>query len=131
MLDSMLKVSLTLVAFDKMSKVIRDAVNTSNSEFDKMQNKIKNLSADLEKVGKAATIVGGSLMAFSAANLKLAADFSAGMTNVSTLIDTNVENFDAMKEEVLQIAKRTPVGIFITKHKLRLLKKLFRIILKY
>ena len=111
MLDSMLKVSLTLVAFDKMSKVIRDAVNSSNSEFDKMQNKIKNLSADLEKVGKAATIVGGSLMAFSAANLKLAADFSAGMTNVSTLIDTNVENFDAMKEEVLQIAKRTPVAL--------------------
>ena len=111
MLDSMLKVSLTLVAFDKMSKVIRDAVNTSNSEFDKMQNKIKNLSSDLEKVGKAATIVGGSLMAFSAANLKLAADFSAGMTNVSTLIDTNVENFDAMKEEVLQIAKRTPVAL--------------------
>lgn len=107
----MLKVSLTLVAFDKMSKVIRDAVNTSNSEFDKMQNKIKNLSSDLEKVGKAATIVGGSLMAFSAANLKLAADFSAGMTNVSTLIDTNVENFDAMKEEVLQIAKRTPVAL--------------------
>ena len=111
MLDSMMKVSLTLVAFDKMSKVIRDAVNTSNSEFDKMQNKIKNLSADLEKVGKAATIVGGSLMAFSAANLKLAADFSAGMTNVSTLIDTNVEDFDAMKEEVLQIAKRTPVAL--------------------
>jgi len=111
MLDSMLKVSLTLVAFDKMSKVIRDAVNTSNSEFDKMQNKIKNLSSDLEKVGKAATIVGGSLMAFSAANLKLAADFSAGMTNVSTLIDTNVENFDAIKEEVLQIAKRTPVAL--------------------
>lgn len=107
----MMKVSLMLVAFDKMSKVIRDAVNTSNSEFDKMQNKIKNLSADLEKVGKAATIVGGSLMAFSAANLKLAADFSAGMTNVSTLIDTNVENFDAMKEEVLQIAKRTPVAL--------------------
>ncbi len=111
MLDSMMKVSLTLVAFDKMSKVIRAAVNTSNSEFDKMQNKIKNLSSDLEKVGKAATIVGGSLMAFSAANLKLAADFSAGMTNVSTLIDTNVENFDAMKEEVLQIAKRTPVAL--------------------
>ena len=111
MLDSMMKVSLTLVAFDKMSKVSRDAVNTSNSEFDKMQNKIKNLSSDLEKVGKAATIVGGSLMAFSAANLKLAADFSAGMTNVSTLIDTNVENFDAMKEEVLQIAKRTPVAL--------------------
>ena len=27
------------------------------------------------------------------------------------MIDTNVENFDAMKEEVLQIAKRTPVAL--------------------
>ena len=37
MLDTMLKVSLTLVAFDKMSRVIRDAVNKSNDEFDKLQ----------------------------------------------------------------------------------------------
>ena len=41
MLDSMMKVSLTLVAFDKMSRVIRDAVTTSNDEFSKPQNKIQ------------------------------------------------------------------------------------------
>ena len=111
MLENEMKISLTLVAFDKMSKVLRDAVHSSNAEFDKMQNKIQSLSSNLESIGKAATIVGGSLTAIGAANLKLAGDFSAGMTNVATLIDTNVENFDAMKEEVLQIAKRTPVAL--------------------
>ena len=111
MLENEMKISLTLVAFDKMSKVLRDAVHSSNSEFDKMQNKIQSLSSNLESIGKVATIVGGSLTAIGVANLKLAGDFSAGMTNVATLIDTNVENFDAMKEEVLQIAKRTPVAL--------------------
>ncbi len=111
MLENEMKISLTLVAFDKMSKVLRDAVHSSNAEFDKMQNKIQSLSSNLERIGKVATIVGGSLTAIGAANLKLAGDFSAGMTNVATLIDTNVENFDAMKEEVLQIAKRTPVAL--------------------
>lgn len=111
MLENEMKISLTLVAFDKMSKVLCDAVHKSNEEFDKMQNKIQTLSSKLEGFGKVATIVGGSLTAIGAANLKLAADFSAGMTNIATLIDTNVENFEEMKEEVLQIAKRTPVAL--------------------
>ena len=51
MLDTMMKVSLTLVAFDKMSRVIRDAVNKSNDEFDKLQQKIKNTSDMLDKLG--------------------------------------------------------------------------------
>ena len=87
MLENEMKISLTLVAFDKMSKVLRDAVHSSNAEFDKMQNKIQSLSSNLESIGKVATIVGGSLTAIGAANLKLAGDFSAGMTNVATLFD--------------------------------------------
>lgn len=111
MLDSAMKISLTLVAFDKMSKVIRDSVTKSNSEFDKMKHKIQDVSANLEKIGKAATIAGGALLGMSAVNLKMAADFEKGMANVSTLIDTNIENFGAMKNEVLEIARRTPVEL--------------------
>ena len=111
MLDEAMKVSLTLVAFDKMSKVIKDAVQKSNEDFNKMQTKIKDVSDRLEKFGKSATVVGGALMGLSAVNLKMAADFEAGMANVSTLIDTNIENFGAMKDEVLEIAKRTPVAL--------------------
>ena len=33
MLENEMKISLTLVAFDKMSKVLRDAVHSSNSLF--------------------------------------------------------------------------------------------------
>ena len=61
MLDTMLKVSLTLVAFDKMSRVIRDAVNKSNDEFDKLQREIKNTSDMLDKLGQNMTKVGGAL----------------------------------------------------------------------
>lgn len=52
MLDTMMKVSLTLVAIDKMSRVVRDAVNKSNSEFDKLQNKIRKTSETLDKLGQ-------------------------------------------------------------------------------
>ena len=61
MLDTMLKVSLTLVAFDKMSRVIRDAVDKSNDEFDKLQREIKNTSDMLDKLGQNMTKIGGAL----------------------------------------------------------------------
>lgn len=63
MLDTMMKVSLTLVAFDKMSRVIRDAVNKSNSEFDKLQNKINKTSEVLDKLGQNMTKLGAGLTA--------------------------------------------------------------------
>jgi len=106
-----MKVSMTLIAFDKMSRVIRDAVGKSNEQFDKMKNKLQDISRDMDKIGKSATVMGGIALGVSAANLKMAADFEKQMANVSTLIDTNVENFSAMKDEVLEIAKRTPVAL--------------------
>lgn len=111
MLDTMMQISLSLVAFDKMSKVIRDAVQKSDSEFDKMQKKIQKVSESFDKIGKAASVAGGILTAVSVANLKMAADFETNMASVSTLIDTNVENMSAIKNEVLEIAKRTPVAL--------------------
>lgn len=68
MLDNMMKVSLTLVAFDKMSRVIRDAVTKSNDEFSKLQNKIQQTSEMLDKLGTnmiklgaGLTVTGGAL----------------------------------------------------------------------
>jgi len=68
MLDTAMKISLSLVAFDKMSKVIRDAVNKSNSEFDKLQTKIQktsdvleSLGANMSKLGAGLTLAGGGL----------------------------------------------------------------------
>ena len=52
MSDTFMQISLSLVAFDKMSRVIKDAVQKSNTEFDKMQKKIKATSDMMDKLGK-------------------------------------------------------------------------------
>jgi len=59
----MMKVSLTLVAFDKMSRVIRDAVTKSNDEFSKLQNKIQQTSDMLDKLGANMVKLGAGLTA--------------------------------------------------------------------
>lgn len=68
MLENEMKISLTLVAFDKMSKVLRDAVHNSNEEFTKLQNKIQltsdmldKLGANMVKLGAGLTATGGAL----------------------------------------------------------------------
>ena len=58
-----MKVSLTLVAFDKMSKVIKDAVRKSNDEFAKLQDEIKDTSEMLDKLGQNMTKLGAGLTA--------------------------------------------------------------------
>jgi TP901 family phage tail tape measure protein len=62
-IDSMMKISLTLVAIDKMSRVIRDAVNKSNQEFQKMQNEIKQTSQTLDELGQKIAKTGGIITA--------------------------------------------------------------------
>lgn len=61
MLDTMMKVSLTLVAFDKMSRVIKDTVNKSNDEFNKLQRKVKQTSESIETLGKNMMALGGGM----------------------------------------------------------------------
>lgn len=63
MLENEMKISLTLVAFDKMSKVLRDAVHKSNEEFTKLQNKIQQTSEMLDKLGTNMVKLGAGLIA--------------------------------------------------------------------
>lgn len=56
-----MKVSLTLIAVDKMSRTIRDAVSKSNAEFDKLQSKITKTSETLDNLGKNMAKVGAGL----------------------------------------------------------------------
>ena len=63
MLENEMKISLTLVAFDKMSKVLRDAVHNSNEEFTKLQNKIRQTSEMLDKLGTNMVKLGAGLTA--------------------------------------------------------------------
>lgn len=63
MLDTMMKVSLTLIAFDKMSRVIKDAVSKSNEEFDKLQRKVKEVSDATKEIGMGLSTAGAGMIA--------------------------------------------------------------------
>lgn len=66
MLDQMMKISLTLVAIDKMSRVIRGAVSKSEEQFDNLQKKIKLTSESIDKLGQNMTKAGAGLTAAGA-----------------------------------------------------------------
>ena len=63
MIDNMMKISLTLVAIDKMSRVIKDAVKKSETEFQKLQNEIKETSRMFDEMGKKIATAGAGLTA--------------------------------------------------------------------
>lgn len=111
MASNSLNLNMFLRAKDGLSGIVHSAVTKSDKDFEALRQRIQKTSDTLNKVGKGAIVAGGAMVAASAVNLKMAADFETGMSSVSTLIDTNVEDFGAMKKQVLDIAKRTPVAL--------------------
>ena len=63
MIETMMQISLTLVAFDKMSKVVKEAVYKSENEFDKLQKKIKDTADSIDKLGQNITKLGAGITA--------------------------------------------------------------------
>ncbi len=106
-----MKLNLILKATDGMSAVVKSACSQSDEAFDKMNKKLEETAGGFDKAGKKIALFGGALTGLSIANVKMAGDFEAGMNNVSTLIDTNVENLDEMKKKVLEIGKSSPKAI--------------------
>lgn len=106
-----MRLSLVLSAKDRLSSVVRTSVLKSEKAFDRFQRKIDNVSRSFTDIGKRSVVMGTGAVAAGGLMLKSAADFETGMSNVSTLIDTNVESLSAMNKEVLAIGKRTPVAL--------------------
>lgn len=106
-----LKLKLVLKANDGMSGVVRQAVRSSDADFEKLQRSLKDTAAGFDDFGKKAGVAGGALTAVSGLNAKLAGNFEEGINNVSTLIDTNVESLADMSNEVLNIGKNSPKTI--------------------
>lgn len=106
-----LKLNLILKAVDGMSGVVKSACRQSDNEFEKLNNTLESTASKFDAQGKKLVGFGAALIGASALNVKLASDFEKGMNNVSTLIDTNTESLDTMKQEVLKIASTSPKAI--------------------
>lgn len=97
---------------ESVLKIIVTAVDDFTAKFDKMANRAAEIGKRFEKVGKKVTkAVTLPIVALGAASVKAAADFEKGMSNVATLVDTNVENMERMGDEVLKISENVPVAI--------------------
>lgn len=89
--------SIILTAFDKT----RGAVLKAHKNVTKMAKAVQS-------AGKAMSIgLTAPLVAAAGASLKAASTFEKGMSNVSTLIDTNVESMEEMRKAVLEMSTAT------------------------
>ncbi len=113
-----LKVPTSFIAIDKMSKTIKKMGGNVNQFADKMDKKLTKLERSWGKVGAQAKKLGRSSLFFATALIapmgllaNEAVKFESSMSNVSTLIDTNIEDMDKMGEQVLELASDLPVPI--------------------
>ena len=74
-------------------------------------NKIICFTFSVNSLKKIAKVGAGVALGVGGASAKMAADFEKSMSNVSTLIDTNVESMEDMEKSVIDISKRTPVAL--------------------
>ena len=89
-------------------KIVIKARDEASKVFSNFSKKHNETMKNMKKLG----IMGaGAVVAVGAASVKMAADFEKSMSNVATLVDTNVENMEDMEKAVLDISKRTPVAL--------------------
>lgn len=97
---------------ESVLKIVVTAVDNFTARFSKMASRAAEIGKRFEKVGKKVTrAVTLPIVALGAASVKAAADFEKGMSNVATLVDTNVESMERMGEEVLKISENVPVAL--------------------
>ncbi len=89
-------------------KIIISAKNKADKELDRLSSKLKQTSRNMKLVGAAAVGM-GVVIGKKAVDAAMA--FEKSMSNVSTLLDTNTENMEKMKKEVMDMSTRVPVAL--------------------
>lgn len=102
---------ISIKAIDKASATLNQLEKNSGKVSANMKKHFKETAETLNKIGASSLIAGGAITAGLGVAVKNAADFSKQMSNVSTLIDTNVENMEKMNQEVLDMSTEIPVSI--------------------
>jgi len=97
---------------DELGKAYKDLSLQAGASFAKMEKSMDLYADKATKFGKSMSLkVSAPIAALGALTIKTAADFEKGMSDISTVIDTTVEDMKKMGNEVQDIAKRTPVAL--------------------
>jgi len=69
---------------------------------DKTKDGLKNLESNFNKAGKRMMLIGGAIVGMFAGVAKGAADFDMGMREVNTMINLSADEFEALKDQVME-----------------------------
>lgn len=93
-------------------KVVIKAVDNFTAEMSRITKSAENMGRSMKRIGAGLTVgVTAPLAALAATSLTTFSDFQAGMSSVSTLVDTATESMAAMSKETLAISTRVPVAL--------------------
>ncbi|MDO8421568.1 MAG: phage tail tape measure protein [Parvibaculum sp.] len=93
-------------------KVVIKAVDNFTAEMSRITKSAENMGRSMKRIGAGLTVgVTAPLAALAATSLTAFSDFQAGMSNVSTLVNTATESMSAMSKETLAISTRVPVAL--------------------
>lgn len=97
------------------NNILQVILRLNDADFKKamggVQGQLTAFGQRAQRIGQDAAIAFLGLGGAIAGIVKTSADFERGMANISTIVDTSVESMDRMGQEVLNLAKTTPVAI--------------------
>lgn len=98
-------------AVDKFSGPVNKMAKSSESSIARLDRKLRKVSDSAFSIAKKSAVVGAAILVPMGIMANEAMAFEEKMSNVSTLIDTNVESIEAMGDEVLSLSTKLPVPI--------------------
>ncbi|MFN3396499.1 MAG: phage tail tape measure protein [Thermodesulfovibrionales bacterium] len=111
-MNSMMQIGITLVAFDKMSKVIGDACGKATQQFNQLQEKIKQISERLAEIGTISYVGGQQILNAIQRPISAFMELEDASTQLkSTLMQDGGEIpkvFQAIDKEAMELGNRLP-----------------------
>lgn len=96
---------------DKMEKSTKRFAEKAEKQLAKVERKFRAIGNEAMKIGRQSAIVGAAIIAPMVLFANEAVQFEKSMSNISTLVDTNVESMEDMSNKVLQLAENLPVPV--------------------
>ena len=94
-----------------LSLIVR-AVDKATGPLRQIDKSVQGITKTANKVAGALSLsVTGPLAVFGGVSVAAFGKFQEGMSNVATLIDTNIENIEEMSKTVLAMSRRLPVPL--------------------
>lgn len=98
-------------AVDKYSGVVSRMALKVDGSLSRMQTRMRSVSSSADNMARRSAIATAAMVAGAGLILRKTQQFEKNMSDVSTLLDTDVESIDALGDKLLDLSKNTPVSI--------------------